>query len=216
MTERDLNRARGMRSRDIHAEALATSAELCAYQVEGAIPPIQLITVLDEADIKSVLVGTHALGGWMRKPRASQDVDLAVSARQHKKAVRTLLDVFPQLSRDEGDSRLKAGTGKNHLVDVKKADRALYRAIFANTRRVSLGGARMRDTFSGDGSHPALCCDYGPSVERPCQIPVRARLPVHGEREPQDRLQNVGPSGRPCLSRWQPGHCAKSCPGAAR
>ncbi len=65
------------------------------------------IRVLNDVGVRFLLVGLHGIGGWMRKPRATDDVDVLVATRNHKKAVKVLLEAFPYLEAEdhEGDDR---------------------------------------------------------------------------------------------------------------
>ena len=75
-----------------HTSSLATSTALSEYYVENFIRPLDVITVLNEAGVRFMLVGMHGIGGWMQKPRATEDLDVLVAARSHKKTVKALLD----------------------------------------------------------------------------------------------------------------------------
>jgi hypothetical protein len=61
------------------------------------IAPLDVIRVLNGAKVQFMLVGAHGLAGWTKKPRATEDVDILVATRHHKKALKVLLDAFPQL-----------------------------------------------------------------------------------------------------------------------
>jgi hypothetical protein len=83
-----------MKLRDVHESSLATSTALSSYAMPDAVPPLDVVSVLNEAGVSFVLVGAHGLGGWMNEPRATQDVDVVVATRHHKKAVKALTDAF--------------------------------------------------------------------------------------------------------------------------
>jgi hypothetical protein len=80
----------------------------------------------------------------MQKPRATQDVDVLVAARGHKKAVRTLLAAFPHLEADDHPAvtRLRDRDTKALAVDVIKPNQDLFRAALKNTHVVESGGER--------------------------------------------------------------------------
>jgi hypothetical protein len=97
--------------------------------VENSIPPLDIIGVLKQAEVTFLLVGTHALGGWMQEPRATPDVDILVASRSRKKAVKALTAAFPQLETAENETGTilrKRGCPKS-LVDVLVANRPLLR-----------------------------------------------------------------------------------------
>jgi hypothetical protein len=131
--------------RDRHAEALRTSSELSAYYVRNLVTPIQVITILNREKISFVLVGAHGISGWMREPRATQDVDVVIAEKHIKKATRILVAEFPHLTpRDEEVVvRLLDSDSGTPLIDLLKP-RALYRAAFKHTHPISAGSQYYR------------------------------------------------------------------------
>src|SRR5438876_874134 len=83
--------------REVHERNLQKSAWLSSFQVMTGIPPLAVVRVLNKAKIPFVLVGAYGLAGWRKEPRATEDVDVVVAARQVKKAVRVLLGAYPHL-----------------------------------------------------------------------------------------------------------------------
>src|SRR5262249_29274141 len=124
-----------MRSPNVHVRSLATSTALSVYYVADLITPLQVITALNEARTTFVLMGAHAIGGWMNNPRATQDVDVLVNARSARKAVRALLAAFPDLEADEHDVvvRLRHADTKAVAIDVMRPQEDLFRAALKNT-----------------------------------------------------------------------------------
>src|SRR5260370_7626617 len=80
-----------------HVRSLETSTALSNYYIPHFKAPLDIIRILNDAGVRFVLIGTHALGGWMNKPRTTHDVDVLVGARGHKKAVSALLKASPDL-----------------------------------------------------------------------------------------------------------------------
>ncbi len=120
---------------DVHARSLATSTALSSYYVPGFITPLEAVRVLGEAGVRFMLVGSHGLGGWTKKPRATSDVDVLVVARDHARAVEALLGAFPGLAAEDqagGTRPLDRNTGAVR-IDVLKPNQQLYRAAFENT-----------------------------------------------------------------------------------
>ncbi len=127
-----------VKARDIHAQSLATSSALSEYYVPNLITPLEVIRVLDAAKVPFMLVGTHALGGWTGKPRTTTDVDILVGQRFHKRAVRILLNQFPQLriGDHEDETPLRDAETGQILIDVTKTNQPLYRAALSHTQPV--------------------------------------------------------------------------------
>src|SRR5262249_51152060 len=88
---------------EIHLRALATSSALVGYyrgmyRPKGVmVNPKKVIRLLNEAKVRFVLLGTHGLGGWRSQARATQDVDVLIARKDHRKAIRVLREGFPKL-----------------------------------------------------------------------------------------------------------------------
>jgi hypothetical protein len=131
----------------IHSRSLEKAALLSGFQVMKAISPLDVIAVLNNNRISFVLVGAYGLAGWTKKPRATEDVDVIVAPRQHKKAVRELLATFPHLEADEQEvvTRLRDRETRDVAIDVIKPNQ-LYRSAFkpGHTERVRSGSQEYR------------------------------------------------------------------------
>jgi hypothetical protein len=101
---------------------------------------------LNKAGISFVLAGAYGLSGWLKKPRATQDVDVIVAAKHIKKATRVLLEAFPRLEADDQAVvvRLRDRDSKVVVIDVMKPTQSLYRETFKHTRLVLAKGDRYR------------------------------------------------------------------------
>jgi hypothetical protein len=129
---------------DVHRQSLATSTALSVYYMPELITPLEVIRLLNAAKVRFVLLGAHGIGGWMRKPRATQDVDVLVAARGVRKAVRELLAAFPNLEAEEHEvvTRLRDRKSKEVAIDVMKPKQAIFRAALKHTREAELEGAK--------------------------------------------------------------------------
>ncbi len=134
-----------MQLQEVHQRYFRTSVALSEMQVKNMISPREVIRVLNEAGVKFVLVGAHGIAGWLRKPRATQDVDVVVMEKHVKKATRALVAAFPQLEPVELPVvvRLRDRDSGEVLVDVMK-QRELYRETFKHAQAVSEGGQDYR------------------------------------------------------------------------
>jgi hypothetical protein len=151
-----------MAVREIHSASLATSTALSAYYVADLITPLEVIRVLNEVEVRFVLVGAHGLGGWMRKPRATQDVDVVVGVRGHKKAVKALLAAFPQLEAEDYEvvTRLRDRETKDVAIDVMKPNQELFRAALKHTHAVESGG----QSYKIPSLEMALALKFAPMI----------------------------------------------------
>jgi len=68
----------------------------------NTIAPLDVITILNKQKISFILVGAYGLVGWTKAPRATEDVDLVIAARHHKKANKALLAASPPGARRSG------------------------------------------------------------------------------------------------------------------
>jgi hypothetical protein len=133
-----------VQARDIHAQSLETSTALSVYYLPNLIPPLEVFRVLNAARVRFMLLGTHALGGWMREPRTTTDVDILVGTHGHKKAVRILLAMFPRLRSEEheDETRLRDAETEQVLIDVMKPNQSLYRDAFKHIHPVEWQGQK--------------------------------------------------------------------------
>jgi hypothetical protein len=106
------------------------------------IAPLDVVRVLNAANVRFMLVGAHGIGGWLRAPRATEDVDIVVGARGEKKAVRVLLAAFPNLTADDHAivTRLRDRESKVVVIDVIKPHEALFRVALKHTHKVESEG----------------------------------------------------------------------------
>lgn len=128
-----------------HSQSVSKASTLTSFQVMNAISPLEVITALNREGISFVLVGAYGLAGWTQKPRATEDVDVIVAGRQHKKAVRALLAAFPDLDADDQEvvTRLRHRDTRTVAIDVMKPNQ-LYRAAFKHTVRTQIGHQECR------------------------------------------------------------------------
>jgi hypothetical protein len=151
-----------MNLHDLHRSGLATSIAISEYYVKNFIQPLEVVRVLNAAGVRFMLVGLHGILGWMRKPRATQDVDVLVAARHHKKAVTALLAAFPHL--EEYDlpvvTRLRDRDTKEVAIDVMKPNQQPFRDALKHTREVASAGL----TYQIPSLEMALTMKFAPMI----------------------------------------------------
>jgi hypothetical protein len=124
-----------------HSRALKTSTTLVRWYDEmyragaGMISPRKVIRVLREAKVGFVLMGTHGLGGWRSRARATQDVDVLVAKRDHARAVRAIRQAFPKLRIDDGVivTRFRDAETDEPRIDLMKPLQKVYQLVFRHT-----------------------------------------------------------------------------------
>jgi hypothetical protein len=128
-----------------HSEALRTSSALTdiyrrMYQREAAmISPEAVIQTLNEAEVRFVVMGTHGVGGWRDQPRATQDVDILVQKRYHRKAMAAIRQAFPDLTVQDTPvvTRFIDPHTNKPVIDLMKPSAPLLQRAFRNTILVS-------------------------------------------------------------------------------
>ncbi len=132
--------------KETHERNLWKSSVLSSFQVSGMISPLDVIRVLNDARIRFVLVGAYGLAGWIKEPRATEDVDVVVASKQVKKAVTALCEAFSQLEPVELPVVVRLRDREAHAVaiDVMKPAQQPYRALFRHTHTVVSGDQTYR------------------------------------------------------------------------
>jgi hypothetical protein len=127
---------------DVHVSSLATSTALSSYYVPEFIQPLDVIKVLNRAKVKFILAGLHGIGGWMNKPRATQDVDVLLWSRHHKKGLKALREAYPHLELEELPvvTRLRDPKSGKIVIDLMKSDQGVFRAAFQHTHPIEMEG----------------------------------------------------------------------------
>jgi hypothetical protein len=151
-----------MTVQDVHAHSVAKATLLSSFQVAQAIPPSGVIAVLQNSGISFVLVGAYGLAGWIQKPRATEDVDVLVAAKHHKKAVKALLAAFPHLEAEDHEvvTRLRDRQTRDVAIDVMRPNQQLFREIFKHTHTIVAEG----QTFRVPSLEMALAMKFAPMI----------------------------------------------------
>jgi hypothetical protein len=126
------------------------------------ISPLEVIAILNANRIAFMLVGAHGLGGWMDEPRATQDVDILVAARHHKKAVKALLAAFPYLAPEDEEvvTRLRNPETGKVAIDLLKPNQPLYRVALKHVHSVTSGG----QTYNVPSVEMAAAMKFAPMI----------------------------------------------------
>lgn len=122
-----------------HRAAWETTRTLCRSfakmhpEAGLMIDPLEVVEVLKQAGVRFVLIGAHGIGGWMNRARATRDVDVVVRKADHKKALRAILQKFPELVVDEHAvvSRLLDPQTREPVIDLMRPVN-LFARVFDN------------------------------------------------------------------------------------
>ena len=118
------------------SDELELSVELSRMQGQ-TIEPGAVIRVLDDAQLKYVLVGAHAISALGGDPRATMDVD--VIAAQPAKARDALSRAFPQLTVEEHPVVIRFKQQGREVIDIIRPTAApIFEAALEHTTQVKL------------------------------------------------------------------------------
>ena len=140
-------RHQGAARLDWHRQALAIGSALTLhfrrkYQRDAAmITPEAVISVLNKAKVKFVLMGTYGVEGYRTQPRATQDVDVLVRKADHAKAVRAIRRAFPQLEVKDFAvvTRFTDPASQQEVIDLMKPAQDVFKMAFRHTVMVKEG-----------------------------------------------------------------------------
>ncbi|MEX2214120.1 MAG: hypothetical protein WD768_08335 [Phycisphaeraceae bacterium] len=125
-----------------HAQGLAISTEITSWWHEARgtsamqIKPKDVIDVLNKAGVRFVLMGAHAMAGWLKgEARATLDVDVLIRKQHHKKAVAAISAAFPSLIAEENPvvTRFRDPALDVVVIDLMKPSHDIHAAVFENT-----------------------------------------------------------------------------------
>src|ERR1700680_1321779 len=111
-----------------HLQALHIGSEVTRWFRKERQPqvlnvtPENVIATLHAAGINPVLMGTHGINVYRDEARATQDVDVLVTKREVRKAIRVLEEAFPYLEIVENSAvaRFVDPVSQKVVLDVMK------------------------------------------------------------------------------------------------
>ncbi len=130
-----------------HGEALRRSSQIARHLLQmyrpgsPMISPEDVISVLSEAGVRFVLMGNYGITGWRLERRASEDVDVLVRTRDHRKAVDVIRKAFPDLQMKDSPvvTRFIEPATEIALIDLMKPNQPLFKDAFKQTVLVEEG-----------------------------------------------------------------------------
>ena len=93
-----------------------------------------VVAALNRAGIRPVLMGTHGLVGYRSESRATDDVDVLVTKREVRKAIRVLEEAFPYLEIVDMPqvARFLNPVSQKVVLDVMKPTSRAVQIVFRN------------------------------------------------------------------------------------
>ncbi|MHB1425411.1 MAG: hypothetical protein ACYC3I_19750 [Gemmataceae bacterium] len=124
-----------------HGEALRRSTEITRtlrrmYWPEVCmIEPADVVAVLNEAGVRFILMGNYGITGWRGEARATEDVDILVRTRDHRKAVLAIGEAFPRLQVSDFAvvTHFLDPETATPLIDLMKPNQPLFKVAFRQT-----------------------------------------------------------------------------------
>lgn len=124
-----------------HLQALHIGSEVTRWFRKEREPqvlkvtPERVLDVLHQVGINCVLMGTHGVNGYRDEARATQDVDVLVTKRDVRKAIRVLEKEFPYLEVIENAAvaRFLDPVSQKVVLDVMKPSSQAMQAVFRYT-----------------------------------------------------------------------------------
>jgi hypothetical protein len=105
------------------------------WRKDAKVRPETVIKVLQEAHVRFVVIGTHALNGWRDQSRATQDIDFLVRRGHHLKAINALHNRYPRLLLREETRRTRfVDPARNvGVIDLFRPVLPIFRRAFECT-----------------------------------------------------------------------------------
>ena len=96
------------------------------------VAPADVIAVLNDAGVRFMLMGNYGITGWRGEARATEDVDILVRSRDHRKAMRAIGAAFPQLQMTDFPvvTRFLDPITAIPLIDLMKPHQPLFKVAF--------------------------------------------------------------------------------------
>ncbi|HEY7426342.1 MAG TPA: hypothetical protein VH682_19070 [Gemmataceae bacterium] len=157
-----------------HGEALRKSTEITRtlrkmyWPKMSMIAPADVIAVLNEADVRFMLIGNYGITGWRDEPRVTEDVDILVQKRDHYRAARVIQEVFPELELEDSAAATRfhdSATGKQ-LIDLMKPNQPLFKVAFRQTVLVKEGYRIPNLEFALAGKFAAMTSPNRPQEKQ--------------------------------------------------
>lgn len=126
------------------AESLWLAAHPWPPRKQKMYDPLDVISTLNNAKVRFVLVGAHGLAEWVDDPRQTQDVDFVVMNKHQKRAAEAVHRAYPELEMEEHEVvvRFRNPETKKVVIDLIK-QQALYREVFKHAVERTHGKTRF-------------------------------------------------------------------------
>jgi len=124
------------------SEDIETGVQLSRMYGQQITPDV-IAALFEKNKVKYVIIGCHAVNGYIARPRTTVDVDVVV--QYPKKAAEVLAKAFPELTIQDTPvvTRFKQGDGKE-AVDLIKAEASkLFQRLLKLTTEATVNGVSV-------------------------------------------------------------------------
>jgi hypothetical protein len=113
-------------------------------QMEVCVSPKDIVPLLERLKVEYVVMGLYGISGWLKEPRATQDVDVLIAKRHHKKAVHAVLNAFPGLTTRDTPVVLRFLEDDEPVLDFMKPHHPLFVEALKSTTTAKMGEMKLR------------------------------------------------------------------------
>jgi hypothetical protein len=123
------------------------------------IAPTEVMAVLNKAHVRFILIGNYGITGWRGEARATEDVDVLVRSRDHRRAVQAISKAFARLRMEDHPvvTRFLDPVSASPLIDLMKPSPPLFKVAFRQT-------IRDREGYLIPNLEFALACKFAAMV----------------------------------------------------
>ena len=136
-----------MKTANRHAECIRLSSFLSKLPMIGLeqegdvqrLAPSDLIPLLHKAGVDFVLAGAHGIAGWLREPRATQDVDFIIRLKDKQTAAAEILAKYPEFEVEKHPDVWRFKQGDSYFVDLMFARAPLFKRVINEYQETRMG-----------------------------------------------------------------------------
>lgn len=125
-------------------KCLEQTRSVTQAQMGVCMSPKDVVPILERLNVQYVVMGLYGISGWLKEPRATQDVDVLIAKRDHRKAAHAMLKAFPNLATRDTPVVLRFLEEGEPVLDFMKPHHPLFVEALTNTTTAKMGGVQLR------------------------------------------------------------------------
>jgi hypothetical protein len=123
---------------------LERTLDATTKQMEVRVSPKEIVPLLERLKVEYVMMGLYGISGWLKEPRATQDVDVLVAKRDLRRAVHAVLKAFPNLTTRDTPVVLRFLEDDEPVLDFMKPHHPLFAEALRNATTAKMGDVKLR------------------------------------------------------------------------